>query len=116
MALFRLSFLFLAGCAIIYVAQLGFAVLMMAVTSPPICHINFTGWTPAAVCTRFGWSFEVQHLFSLPGAILTYPLEIAPSAANPVVLANPVFLMVMAIHLFAWIHIFQLISGHLRNR
>ncbi len=92
------------------------ASVLMAITTPPVCQIVNTGWTPAPVCPRFGWSFDVQYLFSLPGAIVTYPLEIAPSATNPVVLMNPLFVTVILIHLFAWIHVFQLIAGRLRNK
>lgn len=116
MAFLRICFWFLIVCGVIYAGQLALAALLMAITSPPVCHIAFSGLSPAPVCTRFGWSFDLQYAYSLPGAIFTYPLEIAPSAANPIVLLNPLFLTVMLVHICAWIYGFQLIATHLRNR
>ena len=98
----RVSFWALMLLAAIYAGQLAHAAIVEATTDPAACKIVTTTLLPAPVCPGLGWSQHTLFLLSLPGAYLSYPFEIGLRTSNPMVLANPQFIIIMLMHFFGW--------------
>ena len=104
MLITRVCFWLLVICAAIYILQLGIVLVLANVTEPPVCKIVMAAYSPAPLCPGADWSQHTRHLMSLPGAIVTYPLEIAAWAGSPAEFLRPMFLAIMALHAAAWVY------------
>ena len=112
----RLSFWCLVILALIYAGQLGHALTMSVLTDPPVCKIATSTVLPSPLCPGLNWDQHTRFLLSLPGAYLSYPLEIGPKATNPLILANPQFIILMLMHLFGWGYVIARVARWLRRR
>ena len=98
----RICFWILLLLSLIYAGQLAHAVVIAAVTEPPACKISTGTIAPSPLCPGLDWDQHTRFLLSLPGAYLSYPLEIGFRSTNPLVYGNPQFVIIMLIHAFGW--------------
>ena len=88
--------------AVIYAGQLIHALAIAAMTEPAACKISTSTIAPAPLCPGLDWDQHTRFLLSLPGAYLSYPIEIGFRSSNPLVYANPQFIIIMLVHVFGW--------------
>ncbi len=116
MTLCRICFWCLLFLAVIYASQIAHALFMASMTDPAVCKITTSTLLPSPLCPGLNWSQDMRFLLSLPGAYLSYPLEIGPSAVNPMVLGNPQFIILMLLHAFGWSYLFTRLVQIFRQR
>ncbi|MGI9465170.1 MAG: hypothetical protein ACR2OM_14585 [Aestuariivirgaceae bacterium] len=116
MTLCRICFWCLVLLALFYLGQLGHALFMAATTDPAVCKISTSTLLPSPLCPGLDWGQHSRFLLSLPGAYLSYPLEVGPSAVNPLVLGNPQFIILMLLHAFGWSYVFVRLVQLLRSQ
>lgn len=88
--------------SVVYAGQLAHAFVIAAMTEPAACKISMSTITPAPLCPGLDWDQHTRFLLSLPGAYLSYPLEIGFRSTNPLVYGNPQFVIIMLVHVFGW--------------
>ena len=98
----RICFWILMLLSVVYAGQLAHAFVIAAMTEPAACKISTNTIAPAPLCPGLDWDQHTRFLLSLPGAYLSYPLEIGFRSTNPLVYANPQFVIIMLVHLFGW--------------
>lgn len=101
----RLCLLCLLMLAVIYAGQLAHAAYLAHTTDPAVCRIVTSTLLPAPVCPGLDWDQHTRFLYSLPGAYLSYPLEIGIHARSPLTFANPQFAIIMLVHVFGWTYL-----------
>lgn len=112
----RLCLWSLLALAVIYLGQIAHALYMEYTTDPAACRILTTTLLPAPVCPGLEWDQHERFLYSLPGAYLSYPLEIGIHARSPMTFANPQFVVIMLVHAFGWSYLAARIVTILRRR
>ena len=112
----RLSFWILILLTLFYIGQLVHATLIAATTEPPACKISTGTFLPSPLCPGLDWGQHTRFLLSLPGAYLSYPIEIGFRTTNPLVYANPQFIIIMLIHFFGWGYASVKLVSWLRRR
>ena len=111
----RLSLFALLVLVVIYLGQLAHAGVMAATTEPAVCKISTATLLPSPLCPGLDRDQHTRFLLSLPGAYLSYPLEIGMWARSPIVLFNPQFMLVMLMHIFGWGYLSVLLWRRLRS-
>ena len=85
-----------------YLGQLGHALYMGWTTDPPVCSVSTATVLPSPLCPGLEWDQHSRFLLSLPGAYLSYPLEIGLYARAITTFANPQFVLIILVHVFGW--------------
>ena len=112
----RLCLWCLMTLVVVYLGQLVHALYMASTTDPAVCRILTSTLLPAPVCPGLEWDQHKRFLHSLPGAYLSYPLEIGIHARSPLTFANPQFVVIMLVHVFGWGYLVWRIKTFLRWR
>jgi hypothetical protein len=102
LTLARISFWILVALCAVYCGQLVHALVVASLTEPAACRISTATLLPAPLCPGLDWSQHHRFLASLPGAYLSYPVEIGFRTSNPMLLLNAQFILVMGVHLLGW--------------
>ena len=111
----RICFWGLLLLALLYAGQLAHVTVTALVTDPPACKISYNTLLPSPLCPGLNWDQHTRFMLSLPGAYLSYPIEIGLRSTNLLVLANPQFVLIMLLHIFGWGYAIVTCAGWLRR-